>query len=66
MNAACLTPYVFTRVRVPVSLSASLSVMSLVTDPPIKKHIAINPIVKGRGCNAFPKKHFLTVVVASK
>ena len=55
INAAFLTPNVLTSVCVPIFLSASLSVISLVIDPPIKKNIAIKPIVKGNGPNALPK-----------
>jgi len=55
MIAAFLTPNVFISVCVPVFLSASLSTISFVIDPPIKNDIAIRPIAIGNGSNALPK-----------
>ena len=54
IKAAFLTPNVLIIVCVPVFLSASLSVISLVIDPPIKKSIAMNPMANGTACNGFP------------
>ena len=52
--AALFKPYMFTSVFVPVFLSASESMISFVIEPPIKKTIAINPIVRGKVSKAFP------------
>ena len=54
-KADFLTPNVLISVRVPVFLSASTSVISLVIDPPTRNNMAMNPIDKGTGCKELPK-----------
>ena len=55
MKEAFFDPYVLIRVRVPVFLSASLSIISFVMDPPVKKNIEIRLIDKGKDSKALPK-----------
>ncbi len=63
--ADCFKPYVFTSVFVPVFLSASASVISFVIDPPIKKIIARNPMVRGNGSKELPNTLQLASIPSS-
>jgi hypothetical protein len=55
IHAAFCSPYLLIRVFVPTRVSACLSAISFVTEPPNKKHPAIQAMMNGIGSKIDPK-----------